>query len=91
MFKIRGTVDSIALFQCHAIQVSLLDFAHPSAPRREKISICDRLEKGKLSLQNVEFMYIYIYIFSCDKQRSHFYKATHRRPKLSVCVLKEIP
>ena len=62
MFKIRGTVDSIALFQCHAIQVSLLDFAHPSAPRREKISICDRLEKGKLSLQNVEFIYIYIYI-----------------------------
>ena len=60
MFKIRGTVDSIALFQCHAIQVSLLDFAHPSAPRREKISICDRLEKGKLSLQNVEFIYIYM-------------------------------
>ena len=74
-WRIRGAVDSIALFQCHvptileifffntnfeqAIKISLRDFSLiPRLQEEEKTYACDRLQKEKLSIENVRlFLY----------------------------------
>ena len=59
-------------YYSETIQISLLDFAHPSAPRRETNIYLWSVRKRKTRPSKCGFFLI----FSCEKQRSHFYKAT---------------
>ena len=85
-WQIRSAVDRIALFQCHAPSISAEDFlkhkfwagntnffarlfAYPCSKKSKKYA-CDRLQKEKLSIQQIK-LFLHFPVINYD----HIYKA----------------